>query len=180
MQTDRPAGLADHAPDLSAVPGSPVLPDPYPVGDVKGGCPAEFTVTRGDLTYRVFGTGEPVDGEVLFRQQDLGWDWWEIRTWLITAPPNGIAANPDPIDPNSMCPLHRLAPGVRDRRRFTSSPVTVVTGEHPGQAAVYHAAPAVCGPVVARWCRCASRSFRAIRSTSTGTKSRIGFPSNSL
>jgi hypothetical protein len=75
------------------------------VGEVKGRCPAQlddfvgvasFTVTRGDLTYRVFGTGEQGAGVVRFQQQDLGWDGRYIRTWLITATSTGIVATPDP------------------------------------------------------------------------------------
>ena len=82
-----------------------VQPGPYPVGEVKGRCPANladfvgvasFTVTRGGLTSRVFGTGEQGDGVVRFRQQDLGWDGRDIRTWLITATATGIVATPNP------------------------------------------------------------------------------------
>jgi hypothetical protein len=77
---------------------------PYPVGEVKGRYPAglgdflgvaSFTVSRGELTYRVFGTGEQDADRVRFRQQDLGRDGRDSRTWLITATPNGIVADPD-------------------------------------------------------------------------------------
>lgn len=56
---------------------------------------ATFTVIRGDLTYRVFGTGH-ADGDVVcFRQQDLGWDGRYVRTWTITAVADGIVADAD-------------------------------------------------------------------------------------
>ena len=76
----------------------------FPVGEVNGNRPtdltaffgvAAFTVIRGDLTYRVFGTGHAQDQHVTFRQQDLGWDGRYIRTWTITATPDGIVAEPD-------------------------------------------------------------------------------------
>ena len=84
---------------------APAAPGCYPVGEVSGRCPAgledflgvaSFTVFSGDLTYLVFGTGTPEDGGVGFPQQDLGRDGRVIRTWLITATPTGIVANPDP------------------------------------------------------------------------------------
>ena len=82
---------------------APVPPGPYPVDEVKGRPPAglddflgvtSFTVLTGDLPYLVFGTGEQSADGVRFRQQDLGWDRKEIRTWLITTTPDGIVADP--------------------------------------------------------------------------------------
>lgn len=76
----------------------------FPVGEVNGNPPREladflgvaaFTVIRGDLTYRVFGTGHADGGAVTFRQQDLGWDGRYIRTWRITAVADGLVAEPD-------------------------------------------------------------------------------------
>ena len=96
--------LADHPQNLQMATNAAVQPGPYPVGEVKGRCPANlddfigvasFTVTRGGLTYRVFGTGEKGAGVVRFRQQDLGWDGRDIRTWLIIATATGIVATPD-------------------------------------------------------------------------------------
>jgi hypothetical protein len=94
-----------NGPSHAAAPGSPVPPGPYPVGEVKGRRPVSlddflgvtsFTVIRGDLTYRVFGTGELDAGVVRFRQQDLGWDSRDIRSWTITAITGGIVAEPEP------------------------------------------------------------------------------------
>ena len=105
----RPAGSADLGPEpvatqaLSPVQG-PSTPGPYPVVEVKGRRPTglddflgvtSFAVMKGDLTYRVFGTGDPGTGMVRFHQQDLGWDGRDIRTWTITSTPHGIVAQPD-------------------------------------------------------------------------------------
>lgn len=99
-----------------------VTPGPYPVGEVKGRCPAglddfvgvaSFTVIRGGRTYRVFGTGGELDaGVVRFGQQDLDWDGRDIRIWLITATPNGIVADPTPINPS---PSAAPSPGGRQQ-----------------------------------------------------------------
>lgn len=76
----------------------------FPVSEVNGNPPTDltaflgvtaFTVIRGDLTYRVFGTGNADDNAVIFRQQDLGWDGRYIRTWIITATPDGLVAEPE-------------------------------------------------------------------------------------
>jgi hypothetical protein len=76
---------------------------PFPVDEVKGRRPAglddflgvtSFTVLSGDLPVLVFGTGEQCADGVRFRQQDLGRDGKEIRTWLITTAPDGIVAAP--------------------------------------------------------------------------------------
>ena len=93
--------VADQAP--SPVPGPPTR-DCYPVVEVKARRPAglddflgvtSFAVMKGDLTYRVFGTGDHRTGMVHFHQQDLGWDGRDIRTWTITSTPHGIVAEPD-------------------------------------------------------------------------------------
>ena len=110
--TTRPTELSLQILDAFEAADYLVPPGPYPVGEVKGRSPAElsdfigvtsFTVIRGDLTYRVFGTGEHHSGVVRFRQQDLGWDGRDIRTWLISTCPNGIVAAPDqsPAPPSS-------------------------------------------------------------------------------
>jgi hypothetical protein len=76
---------------------------PFPVDEVKGRRPSglddflgvtSFTVLSGDLPVLVFGTGEQCADGVRFRQQDLGRDGKEIRTWLITTAPDGIVAAP--------------------------------------------------------------------------------------
>jgi hypothetical protein len=83
---------------------SPPLAGPYPVAEVNGRSPTgldeflgvtSFAVLKGDLTYRVFGTGQAATGTVRFQQQDLGWDGRDIRTWTITTTPRGIVAVPD-------------------------------------------------------------------------------------
>jgi hypothetical protein len=82
----------------------------FPVGEVNGNTPtdltaflgvATFTVIRGDLTYRIFGTGHATSGAVTFRQQDPNWDGRYIRTWTITTTPDGIHAQPAP--PSCAC-----------------------------------------------------------------------------
>jgi hypothetical protein len=96
-----PKPVANKAP--SPVQGA-ATPDSYPVVEVKGRHPVglddflgvtSFAVIKGDLTYRVFGVGDLQTGMVRFRQQDLGWDGRDIRTWTITSTPHGIAARPD-------------------------------------------------------------------------------------
>ena len=96
-----PELVADQA--LSPVQG-PVTRDCYPVVEVKGRRPAgledflgvtSFAVMKGDLPYRVFGTGDLRTGMVHFQQQDLGWDGRDIRTWAISSTPHGIVAEPD-------------------------------------------------------------------------------------
>jgi hypothetical protein len=104
-----PPDLIDPPQSLCVTVDSPVPPGSYPVGEVRGRGPAglddfvgvaSFTVITGDRSYRVFGTGGRLDvGVVRFGQQDLGWDGRVIRTWLITATPNGIVAVPDPDRP---------------------------------------------------------------------------------
>jgi len=93
--------VADQAP--SPVHG-PATPGSYPVVEVKGRRPTglddfvgvtSFAVMKGDLTYRVFGTGHPGTGMVRFQQQDLGWDGRDIRAWTITSTTDGIVAQPD-------------------------------------------------------------------------------------
>jgi hypothetical protein len=73
------------------------------VVEVAGGRPAglhdflgvtSFVVLAGDRTQLVFGTGRKSADGVSFRQQDLGWDGKEVRTWRITTAPDGIVANP--------------------------------------------------------------------------------------
>lgn len=104
----RPTELDQQSPGAGQAPGYRVPAGPYPVGEVKGRCPAglddfigvaAFTVIRAGLTYRVFGNGEQYSGGVLFRQQDLGWDGRDIRDWLITTSPDGIVATPDQSSP---------------------------------------------------------------------------------
>lgn len=124
------SGNRTRPPELTKHPqqGAPVAldffvtPGPYPVGEVKGRCPAglddfvgvaSFTVIRGGRTYRVFGTGGELDaGVVRFGQQDLDWDGRDIRIWLITATPNGIVADPTPINPS---PSAAPSPGGRQQ-----------------------------------------------------------------
>ena len=85
--------------------GADAVTGPCTVSAVKGRRPVglddfrgvtSFTVIQGDLTYRVFGTGERTPDGVLFRQQDLGADGKEIRTWRLTAAQDGIVAEPHP------------------------------------------------------------------------------------
>jgi hypothetical protein len=82
-----------------------VPPGRYVVSEVKGRRPTgvddflgvtSFTVIRGDLSYRVFGTGELRGGVVRFRQQGLGWDGRDIRTWTVSATSTGVVVDPDP------------------------------------------------------------------------------------
>ena len=96
-----PEPVTDQA--MSPVQG-PSTPGCYPVVEVKGRRPASlddflgvtsFAVMKGDMTYRVFGTGDLGSGMVHFQQQDLGWDGRNIRTWTIINTPQGIVAQPD-------------------------------------------------------------------------------------
>ena len=74
---------------MNAATDPPSQPLSYRVGEVKGQCPAgledflgvaSFTVIHGNLTERVFGSGEQIAGAVRFRQQDLGGNGREVRT----------------------------------------------------------------------------------------------------
>lgn len=102
-----PATQTDIAPrpDAQSRNGAPT--GPCPVSEVNGRRPTglddflgvtSFTVIRGDLAYRVFGTGEPGTGLVRFRQQDLDRAGRTLRTWTITTTNGdaGITAEPDP------------------------------------------------------------------------------------
>jgi hypothetical protein len=112
--TGRPAGSEadeDPGPGLEPVAAQapspvqgPATRGPHPVVEVKGRRPAglddflgvtSFAVMKGDMTYRVFGTGDLGSGMVHFQQQDLGWDGRNIRTWTIINTPQGIVAEPD-------------------------------------------------------------------------------------
>jgi len=64
-------------------------------GPSTPGCYPVFAVMKGDMTYRVFGTGDLGSGMVHFQQQDLGWDGRYIRTWTIINTPQGIVAQPN-------------------------------------------------------------------------------------
>lgn len=73
----------------------------FPIGQVNGNHPSDltafvgvatFTVIHGYLTYRVFGTGNAHGQHVTFHQHDLGRDGRFLRTWTITATPDGIVA----------------------------------------------------------------------------------------
>lgn len=114
--TGQSAGSARDGPVPDLVAGGPLIPvelssgtpGPYPVAEVKGRRPASlddflgvtsFAVMKGDLTYRVFGTGHPGTGMVRFYQQDLGWDGRDTRSWTITTTPHGIVAEPDDHPP---------------------------------------------------------------------------------
>ena len=90
------------------LPVAPVPPGPYPVAEVKGRRPAglddflgvtSFVVMKGDVNYRVFGTGHPGNGIVRFHQQDLRRDGRDVGTWIITTTPHGIIAEPDDDPP---------------------------------------------------------------------------------
>lgn len=100
-------GLRTASPESSGnrrdLPAAAPVSGPYPVVEVAGGRPAglpdflgvtSFVVLTGDRTQLVFGTGRPSPDGVSFRQQDLGFDGREIRTWLITTAPDGIVADP--------------------------------------------------------------------------------------
>ena len=97
--TSGPSTPLPHQPTSTSSPSGK-----FPVQEVNGNPPTDlsaflgvtaFTVIRGDLTYRVFGTGNAHDNVVIFRQQDLGWDGRYIRTWIITATPSGLLAEPE-------------------------------------------------------------------------------------
>jgi len=105
--TSAKAGTATTTAHRSGFPNGDVAPTgPSPVSEVNGRVPAtledflgvtSFTGIRGDLAYRVFGTGEPGAGLIRFRQQDLGRDGRTTRTWTITVTRDrgGITAEPD-------------------------------------------------------------------------------------
>lgn len=100
-------GLGTAAPESSRnerdLTAAAPVSGPCPVVEVAGGRPAglhdflgvtSFVVLTGDRTQLVFGTGKQCAEGVSFREQSLGFDGQDIRTWVIATAPDGFVAEP--------------------------------------------------------------------------------------